>query len=215
MEEAQVPIGDGVKSRIKLVANEKKISIREFERRCGLTNGMVSTIGPQGPTATMLSKITSAFPELTADWLISGKDAPKTGAKIPGIPLLPFGALAGYMGENNGVQSFTGETVYFPDFSERGADCAIRVEGDSMIPRYNNGDVLAIRILRDPAFFQWGRCYVISTTQGFIVKRLFPDPSDPDGIICHSENSEMYPDYKITKSDVLAVAIVVGHAGVE
>lgn len=211
----QLFASEELKLRILKFLSEKNMSIREFERRCGLTNGTIRTFGTQGPTASVVWRISSTFPELSADWLISGRKAPVSGLKTPGIPLLPFGALAGYMGENNGVQSFNGETVYFPDFSERGADCAIRVEGDSMIPRYNSGDVLAIRILRDPAFFQWGRCYVISTTQGCIVKRLFPDPDDPEGIICHSENSEMYPDYKITKSDVLAVAIVVGHAGVE
>ena len=208
-------VGEEVKRRIISFADGKNLSINSFEKLCGLGNGTVSKICPRGPSADLISRIVEKYPEITADWLIRGKEAPITGVKTPGIPLLPFGALAGYMGENNGVQSFSGETVYFPDFSERGADCAIRVEGDSMIPRYNSGDVLAIRILRDPAFFQWGRCYVISTTQGCIVKRLFPDPDDPEGIICHSENSEMYPDYKITKSDVLAVAIVVGHAGVE
>ena len=211
----QLFASEELKLRILKFLSEKNMSIREFERRCGLTNGTIRTFGTQGPTASVVWRISSTFPELSADWLISGRKAPTSGLKTPGIPLLPFGALAGYMGENNGVQSFNGETVYFPDFSERGADCAIRVEGDSMIPRYNSGDVLAIRILHDPAFFQWGRCYVISTSQGCIVKRLFPDPDDPEGIICHSENSEMYPDYKITKSDVLAVAIVVGHAGVE
>lgn len=207
--------GEEVKQRILSFADGKKIKIHAFEKMCGLGNDAVRKIGPNGPSSNFISRIVETFPELSADWLISGRKAPTSGLKTPGIPLLPFGALAGYMGENNGVQSFSGETVYFPDFSERGADCAIRVEGDSMIPRYNSGDVLAIRILRDPAFFQWGRCYVISTTQGCIVKRLFPDPDDPEVIICHSENSEMYPDYKITKSDVLAVAIVVGHAGVE
>lgn len=203
------------KTRLCLLITSKKISTREFELRSGLASGTVGKIGKQGLTASAIKKITDTFPDVSADWLISGKEAPKTAAKTPGIPLLPFGALAGYLGENNGVQSFTGETVYFPDFSERGADCAIRVEGDSMIPRYNNGDVLAIRVLNEPTFFQWGRVYVVSTTQGCIVKRLFPDPNDPDGIICHSENSSLYPDYKITKSDVLAIAIVVGHAGVE
>ncbi len=211
----QLFASEELKLRILEFLSRKNMSIREFERRCGLTNGTIRTFGTQGPTASVVWKISSAFPELSADWLISGKNTPTIDIKTPGIPLLPFSALAGYMGENNSVQSFTGETVYFPDFSERGADCAIRVEGDSMIPRYNNGDVLAIRILHDPTFFQWGRCYVVSTTQGCIVKRLFPDPSDPDAIICHSENSEMYPDYKITKSDVIAIAIVVGHAGLE
>ena len=207
--------GEEVRGRIIAFAEKKNLTISAFEKMCGIGNGTIDKIGSRGPSSNLISRIIEVYPELSADWLISGKEAHTGAVKTPGIPLLPFGALAGYMGENNGVQSFNGETVYFPDFSERGADCAIRVEGDSMIPRYNSGDVLAIRILRDPAFFQWGRCYVISTTQGCIVKRLFPDPDDPEGIICHSENSEMYPDYKITKSDVLAVAIVVGHAGVE
>lgn len=208
-------IGEQVKKRIIWIAAKKNLSIRAFEIQCGVGSGTISKIGPQGPSSAVLWRIVSTFPDVSADYLISGKKPQQTTVIRPGIPLLPFSALAGYMGENNSVQSFTGETVYFPDFSERGADCAIRVEGDSMIPRYNNGDVLAIRILHDPTFFQWGRCYVVSTTQGCIVKRLFPDPSDPDAIICHSENSEMYPDYKITKSDVIAIAIVVGHAGLE
>lgn len=217
--EDQLSIGEEIKMRIEQFASSKKISIREFERTCGITNGTVSSIKKQGPTAMMLSKISSAYPELSANYLINGdkgqKEAHTWAVKTPGIPLLPFGALAGYMGENNGIEPFTGQTVYFPDFSERGADYAIRVEGDSMLPRYNNGDVLAIKVLQDPTFFQWGRVYVISTSQGCLVKRLFPDPADGNRIICHSENTTMYPDFSIDKADVLKVAIVVGHAGLE
>ena len=146
----------------------------------------------------------------------SGKTGPRAGSggsKL--IPLLPFSAVAGYMSDNNGSDSFRGESVVFKDFSDRGADCLIRVDGDSMYPRYCNGDILAIKILKDPTFFQWGRTYVISTTQGCVIKKLFPDRTDRDAIICHSENSEAYPDYRITKEDILAVAIVIGHAGVE
>ena len=217
--EDQLSIGEGIKLRIEQFASSKKISIREFERRCGITNGTVASMKKQGPTAMMLSKISSTYPELSADWLINGdkgqKEAHTEAVKTQGIPLLPFGALAGFMSENNGVESFTGDTVYFPDFSERGADYAIRVEGDSMLPRYNNGDVLAIKVLQDPTFFQWGRVYVISTSQGCLVKRLFPDPTNTERLICHSENTKLYPDFSIDKADVLKVAIVVGHAGVE
>lgn len=131
------------------------------------------------------------------------------------IPLLPFSAAAGYLVGGNGADAFREEAVAFSDFTDRGADCAIRVDGDSMYPRYKSGDVLAIKIIKDPKFFQWGRTYCISTTQGCIIKKLFPDPTDENKIICHSENTSAYPDYKITMDDVLAVAIVVGHAGVE
>lgn len=135
--------------------------------------------------------------------------------EYPTIPLLPFTAVAGFMSENNGIDAFRGEKVVFGDFTSRGADCAIRVDGDSMYPRYRNGDILAIRIIKNPSFFQWGRVYVLSTIQGCVVKKLYPDANDPERIVCHSENSELYPDYSIPKDEVLGVAIVVGHAGVE
>ena len=212
MSETQITVGEGIKSRIVQFAADRNMSIREFERKCGLTNGMVSAIGPQGPTASVLSKIARTYPELTTDWLIKGTVMPKITKQDKGIPLLPFGAVAGYLSDNNGVDAFSGEKVYFPDFYRSGADCAIRVEGNSMVPYCENGDVLAIRVLTDPSFFQWGRVYVISTTQGCISKRLYPDPDDPDTIICHSENTAFYPDYKITKSDIKAIAIVVGRA---
>ena len=156
--------------------------------------------------------------KVSADWLLTGREGQTESIirKTEGlIPLLPFSAVAGWMKENNGADPFNGDTIMFSDFSARGADCAIRVDGDSMWPRYNNGDILAIRIINDPTFFQWGKVYVISTSQGCIIKRLFPDPEDENKIVCHSDNSARYPDYKITKDDVLAVAVVVGHAGVE
>lgn len=190
-----------------------------------------------GVSNAFVTKLCNGLKKLPADKLASLRanpdwdtsmfqdfdDSVKSQIKGPGsrmksprlIPLLPFSAVAGFLCDNNGAGEFRGDSVGFPDFSDLGADCAIRVGGDSMWPRYNNGDVLAIRIIRDGTFFQWGRVYVLSTTQGCVVKRLFPDDSDPDRVVCHSENSALYPDYSISKTDILALAIVVGHAGVE
>ena len=80
---------------------------------------------------------------------------------------------------------------------------------------HHNGEILAVKAIQDPTFFQWGKVYVLSTNQGCIVKRLFPDPADDMAIVCHSENTENYPDYKITKDDILHVGVVVGHIGIE
>lgn len=212
----------GAKERIKEFCRASGIKISDFERRIGAANGYVNSIsrwvGPEYEKA-----ILENFPNLNLVWAEKGIGSmfavaagePAAGPRIRLIPLLPFSAAAGYLAGGNDADSFGGESISFPDFSDREADCAIRVDGDSMYPRYKSGDVLAIKILKNPTFFQWGRVYCISTSQGCIVKKLFPDPSDENKIICHSENSEHYPDYTITKSDVLAVAIVVGHAGVE
>ena len=204
------------KKRLLEFVESRELSQRGFEKVCGLSQGTISSINVKGPSVDALTKISNTFPRLDMNWLVSGKGDMLQGEKKDGkqIPLLPFAAIAGWMTDNNHPDS-SFETMIVSDFSARGADCAIRVEGDSMYPRYKNGDILAIRILHDPSFFQWGRSYVLSTSQGCVVKKLFPDPTDDNNIICHSENHEHYPDYKIMKQDILGVAIVVGHAGVE
>ena len=133
-----------------------------------------------------------------------------------GLPVLSFAAMAGHLSENNGTEfSDEFEHCVIPDFTSRGADFLIRVDGDSMYPRYANGELLAVRIIDTPTFFQWGRVYVMSTQQGCVVKRIFPDPNNENNILCHSENCANYPDYTIPKGDVLKFAIVVGHAGID
>lgn len=210
-------VGDFQSRLNEFITKHLDLSVRKFEDLCGLSNGVLAASKAKGPTAEVLSKILYAYPELNINWLVTGKGPMLVGRQetktTKQIPLLPFSAVAGWMTDNNKADTSIG-TMVVEDFSARGADCAIRVEGDSMYPRYKNGDILAIKILKDPSFFQWGRVYVLNTTQGCVVKKLFPCDEE-DRIICHSENSSNYPDYKIMKQDILGVAIVVGHAGVE
>lgn len=207
---------DSTKLRIIEYAKSKYSENKtQFEARCGLAQATLSREGEL--SLKNFTKVILACPDADIPYLLGIEGRPvQPGSSVKMIPLLPFSAVGGFLSDNNG-SSFadTGYTIQFPDFSDRGADCAIRVEGDSMCPRYRNGDILAIRILHDPSFFQWGRCYVLNTTQGCVVKRLFPDPANGDNIVCRSEDREHYPDYTISKTDVIGVAIVVGHAGIE
>lgn len=200
-----------------------KLSIRKFEEKCGLKNGTIGAIKTQGPTASNLYKISYTFPELNMNWLLTGKegmlkDDKETAdtSKKKELPLLPFDAVAGFLADNiPNSFAFSEETYSVPEFTARGADFAIRVCGDSMHPKYNNGDILAAKIVKDPSFFQWGRCYVLSTSQGCVVKRLYPDPHDKGMIICHSENTDSFPDYEIPRDEIFGIALVVGHIGAE
>ena len=199
--------------------------IRQFIRQNGLRQkDLASYLGiTEGAVSQLVKGSTKLSKENLAKLLdnkrgwdvsmLSGSGRQDT--RVGALPVLPFSAVAGYMSGDNGIGAAGVDYVVFKDFSDHGADCLIRVDGDSMAPRYASGDMLAIRILRDPTFFQWGKVYVLSTTQGCVVKELFPAPDDEEAIVCHSENSARYPDYRISKRDILAVAIVVGHAGVE
>ena len=60
-----------IKNRLDLVVKELGLSGRAFEKECGLANGSYSSIR-DGVGADKLSKILFRYPQISADWLISG-----------------------------------------------------------------------------------------------------------------------------------------------
>lgn len=200
-----------------LSANKlKKVEVADY---LGVTKQTISSItgGTLKPSPGLLQKLkenpewdTSMIPDVLLQ-----KKSTSSVSKVKSIKILPQSAAAGFLSENNGADIVRAdEFISFVDFVERSADFAIRVDGDSMYPRYNSGEVLACRILLDRDLFDFGRVYVLNTRNGCVVKKVLPSGGDPDKVLCHSENP-MYPDYEISKSDILGVAVVVGHAGVE
>lgn len=132
------------------------------------------------------------------------------------LPLIPFNALAGSLTvDNEGVTCEDCPKYFVPDFAAKGAEFLINVSGDSMLPKYNSGDILACRKIQDITFFQWGKCYVIDTCQGVIVKRVFEDKDNKDNIICVSENKDKYPPFSLPKTEIRSLSIVVGAIGLE
>ena len=139
----------------------------------------------------------------------SSKDSSAT------LPLIPFDAMAGLPSVDNiGVSYADCEQYCVPEFAARGADFLIRVSGSSMYPKYSNGDLLACSLIRDILFFQWGKVYVIDSSQGALVKRIFT--SQKEGFITlSSDNKDNYPPFDFPTSDIRALAIVIGVIRIE
>jgi phage repressor protein C with HTH and peptisase S24 domain len=131
-------------------------------------------------------------------------------SKDEGVPLIPIEALAGFpINDNIGIAFIDCEHYIVPEFQSKGVEFMIRVSGSSMYPKYSNGDILACRRIKDILFFQWGKIYVIDSSQGVLVKRIFED-SDPDNILLISDNKEKYPPFSFPKSDIRSLSIVLG-----
>lgn len=63
---------DSVKERLKAFIEYKKISIRSFENRCGLSYGYVNNMRvPIQPAK--LKSISLQFPDLNKSWLLTGE----------------------------------------------------------------------------------------------------------------------------------------------
>ncbi|MBP5367896.1 MAG: hypothetical protein J6Z01_05565 [Bacteroidales bacterium] len=60
-----------VKDRVKYFCDSKKISIKQFEELCGLSNGYISSMR-KGFGAPKLKNVLKQFPDLNREWLLFG-----------------------------------------------------------------------------------------------------------------------------------------------
>lgn len=199
--------------------NLKKVEVADYLGISKQSVSMMST-GAQKVSDKTLSRLrqhpswdVSMLP--VVDEVRSSTPSRRDAGKVKQLRILPIEAAAGYLNDNNRAELFSqSDYIEFVDFMRVNADFAIRVSGDSMYPRYNNGDVLACRILTDRNLLEWGKVYCINTVNGCIIKKLFPKSGDPDKVVCRSEN-KAYDDIELCKLDILGCAVVVGHAGLE
>lgn len=85
-------------------------------------------------------------------------------------------------------------------------DFTIKINGDSMTPEYQSGDEVACLKVSKGDFVQWGKVYVINTSQGAFIKRLYKGTK---GYRCVSDNTK-YPEFEIPENEVYSISLVVG-----
>lgn len=204
-----------VKQRLIDYIEYKKISKNKFETEAGLSKRYVSNI-EKSIQPDKVERISIAFPDLNMGWVLTGSgemlktNVPITKTSPEALPLIPFEALAGHLSaDNEGISYEDCEQYVIPEFKRQGAEFIIRVSGSSMYPKYSNGDLLGCRIIREMLFFQWGKIYVIDTSQGTLVKRIYQHENE-DYVTLVSDNKEHYPPFAIPKTDIRSLSIVVG-----
>ena len=84
--------------------------------------------------------------------------------------------------------------------------CVVRVTGDSMAPVIGNGDLIAIREVRNTNLIFWGQIYVVVLDDYRMVKYIRRHP-DSSQVILRSENSN-YDDIEIPKSEIRDLFLV-------
>lgn len=173
------------------------------------------------PKHDFLEKVVSSCEGLSPTWLLTGKgsmlltdtsvpsEAPATKATSPseGIPLIPFNAMAGALAGEQTALDYECERYVVPAF--KNADFLMRVQGVSMQPTYLSGDIVACqRVPLSDIFFQWNKTYVLDTAQGALIKRVKPGKDDSH-ILIVSDNTQ-YDPFELSRSDIHAVALVIG-----
>lgn len=130
------------------------------------------------------------------------------------IPLIPTNAMAGSLtGNDVQIMPYDIETFFMlPTFAK--SDFCIRVDGKSMEPTYQKGDIVACKYVpMTGIFFQWGKVYVLATDQGVLVKHI-EKGSDNEHVKLISDNPEFKP-FEVPVSGIYSVAIINGLIRVE
>lgn len=234
MEENLYKTGNFIE-RLQYYMHTKGINDNQMTVNAGLSVGLIGKAknSNKGMNAINIEKILLAYPDLNSDWLLTGRGdmlkSPSTpkdnqqqnsgGLKVQkatpgsgkGIPLIPMDAIAGFPADGNGAAYLENcERYVIPEFENKGADFLIRVSGDSMMPLYYSGDLLACHKIADIRFFQWGTVYVLETSQGVIVKRVHESEAHDDCVLCVSENNTVHKPFLLPKDDIRSLSTIIG-----
>jgi hypothetical protein len=183
-----------VKERLIQYLLYKNISQGAFEKRVGLGNGYINNIA-RSPSDKVLQRITQVeeFSDLNLVWLRMGEGEmlksreEEDQAHAALIRLLPISAYGGSL--NNFVVSVKDSECERIVSPIKDVDFAITVAGDSMAPEFPNGSQILVKKIDEKQFIEWGKAYVLDTSNGTVLKIL--NKSEKDGYVrCTSLNPD-------------------------
>ncbi len=184
------------------------------------------------PKATKAQAIASAL-GVTVEYLVTGSDpyqestykytaaVNKLAKEFPepmevhstnGVPYYETDVLAHVTSSFNDDLSM--EPSFFINFRPFN-DCTalIPVRGDSMVPLFYSGDIIAIKEIHNINVIQWGEPHVVicgKASNDMRVLKFIYQHKDNDKIILRSKNPDYAGDTIINKQDILSMYIVKG-----
>jgi len=203
--------------RIKQFIDYKGLSIRKFSNEIGVSHSLIGKTKSIG--SDKLETILSVYPELSAEWLLTGKGKWKKEPSSIEAPLevdmkyMPLVSIATIENFGRGPFLIKEKEVmaYYkvPKFRHKKIDFMIEIEDISMYPRYASGDVAACTIILESSFIQWNKVHVIATKgQGVIIKRV-QKSLKTDCLKMVSDNKK-YGSFDIPIKEITGIAIIAG-----
>lgn len=196
-------MASSVKERLLEFLKAERISGSEFTRKMGLSPAYLASMRKSMPEEKV-ERLTRLYPQINRDWLLYGEgemykdlsdkdiDPHKLHRHI--VPLVPTQAAAGsfdhYMESVN-----SSDCMKFYSPVENGK-LAIRVKGESMEPVIHDGTYLILDKIDEKAFIPWGSPLVLDTSNGSLVKMLYPSEKGEDYLEARSYNKD-YPPFQV------------------
>lgn len=206
-----------VLQRINSVKDYYKLNDKKFAEAINVSQTTFSNIINRESDIkhSVLEKISNAFGDISVEWLLTGEGEmfKKSSEDLPASvkeetkPRIPYDAAAGMLSDAmSGLTCADCEQIpVIQSFSKY--DYSILVKGDSMEGELKSGDEVFCKDVTTSGFLRWGDIHVLNTSQGVVVKRVY---DDGEYILCKSELSEVFKDFRIPKSEIYNIGLVIG-----
>ncbi len=201
------------KDRLFEFIKAESLSVRQFEIDSKLSNGYMRQL-KHTPSYDKLDKISSAYPHLNMDWVLTGKggmyvdDEPKP--EISYTEGVPYYDVDFKLGFEELVEAGTPNPEYLikmPGYEKATLWC--NASGHSMEPEISNGDILALQRVEDFSFLPFGDIYGFITVNGMrTIKRL--GRSLRDGYYRLIPTNKGYDEQEIPVRSIAVVYRVMG-----
>jgi len=93
-------------------------------------------------------------------------------------------------------------------------DAYVRVYGDSMYPKYQSGDIIAIKKINNLGYMRWGHVHLVVSDSYYddlrTLKEVHPCEDDPECIILKSSNPNFKGENKVEKKHIIGLFLVKG-----
>jgi len=209
-------MGNTIKERTLEFIKYKNISVKEFEVRCGLSNGYVAAMR-KGYGTDKLNNVLSVYPELNREWLLFNEgeminnsltEPPPQVVEVVehGNPVYDIDATCGDLSRpivfaNEHIIGY----VSLPNLSPNAV--IIRANGDSMEPHIHDGDWVAVREVSNYNVIFYGQVYLVITNEYRLLKYLRRDEDEQHYVILRSDNKD-YDDIRLSKAEIKHLFIV-------
>ncbi|NBJ06307.1 XRE family transcriptional regulator [Duncaniella freteri] len=186
-------------------SNLSKVMTGKLPFTEGLINRIVVDLGISKPWLRDGAGVPYDKPALTHEIAVSAESMQPVNNSPEGVPVYDIDVTAGC----RNLEQIFSEThpIGMVNIPQLPPDShLVKVRGDSMSPRINNGGYVAIRPIRDPRNIFWGQIYVVQLDEYRLIKYIRRH-NDPDMVILHSDNPA-YDDMDVDRRDIRALYIV-------
>lgn len=205
--------------RIKEVIKYSGMSVSAFSNKIGFNQSNLSKVlnNKREVNSNLHQAILNCFPEINRIWLLTGDGemTDPTNDKAPvksytrGVPYYNVDFIGGFDLVLNDQTVVPEYLIDFKTYNE--ATCWCNVTGHSMEPEINQGDIIALKEIKDFSFLPAGEVYAIVTTNGMrTIKRIGTSPKDDCYTLIPTNKSPEYGIQEIKKNMIDKVYQVLG-----